>query len=194
MKLYIEIVSPKLLDFFGIFSPLGVGGIGNMTVAPFVISRDPMSKSEETHEYIHILQTYEVGVVTAMALGPALALAGLPWWAVLSSVVWPFVPGIGMFNILYGLMYAYWSKVAEKNLDGIDTMTPGKKAYFLIPFEREAYLFDGDGDEYLKVRKFFAWARITEAEADKPAAELCEKLFRAYEGNHVLGNLFTKNK
>ena len=92
MKLYIEIVSPKLLDFFGIFSPLGVGGIGNMTVAPFVISRDPMSKSEETHEYIHILQTYEVGVVTAIVLGPALALAGLPWWAVLSSVIWPFVP------------------------------------------------------------------------------------------------------
>ena len=97
-----------------------------------------------------------------------------------------------MFNILYGLSYAYWGMVVKKGLDDFDSVTPGQKAYFLIPFEREAYLFDQDGDEYLKVRKWFAWLRIKEAEAEKGGAELSEKLFLAYEGNHSLGTLFTK--
>ena len=194
MKLYIGIISPKLLDFFGLFSPLGVGGIGNMTLAPLIISRDPMSEGDETHEYIHCLQQYELGVVLGALLGPALLLAGLPWWVALVAFVWGLLPGIGWFSIFYGLTYAYWSVIVKKNLDDFDKVTPGQKAYFLIPFEREAYLYDQDGGEYLKVRKWFAWLRIKEAEAEREGAELSEKLYLAYAGNHSLGTIFTKKK
>ena len=193
MKPYISIVSPKFLDFLGRFSPLSVGGISNITLAPFIISRHPMGPKSETHEVIHIYQHYEVGVLGGLLLAPLLILLGVPWWGALIAFLVGLLPFVGWFGFLYGVTYLYWRLAVRRPQDGFDNLTPDQKAYFLIPFEREAYLFDQEGG-YLKSRKLFAWLRIKTAEDAKDGAELPEKLFDTYENNHFFFTVGTKVK
>ena len=60
--------------------------------------------------------------------------------------------GIIGFSLLYYLFYA---------INYIRFRGDGKKAYFQIPFEREAYTFDQDL-EYLSYRKRFSWINFGE--------------------------------
>lgn len=195
MKPYIPLVAPKLLHFMGYFSPLGPGGIGNITLAPFIISEDPMDEGDETHEGIHVLQQYECGVVGGILAVPLALLLGAPWWAALLVALAGFTPGVGWFYWVYYATYAYWALTAKKKqLDDLDNMTPGQKGYYLIPFEREAYLYDGDGFDYFAKRKLFAWVRIRDDELERAGAERSERLFTAYENDHVFGTLFSRKR
>lgn len=189
MRLYIPVIAPKLLDFLEYFSVLGKGGdgkvgIANITLAPFIISWEPMGESTETHEAIHVYQQIECGVAGTLLIGlPVALLATLltaqAWWVVLLACVgatlFGFLPFLGWFYWLYGIFMLYWL-ITAKDVD-YDSLTSGQKAYLLIPFERESYLFDQDGFEYLDNRKWFAWARIAEHEKDRPGAELPEHLY-----------------
>lgn len=199
MKPWIPVVAPKLLDFFEYFSPLGTGGdgkegISNITLAPFIISWDPMDEGDEAHEGIHVLQQYECGLVGGLVAVPLAFLLGAPWWAALLIALGGFLPFIGWFYWIYLATWAYWSLTSRKALDDFSRLDPGKKGYYLIPFEREAYLYDQDGFSYFEDRKWFAWLRIADDELAREGAELSEKLFMAYRDEHFFANIITWRK
>jgi|TARA_R110000824_G_scaffold63518_11_gene166979 hypothetical protein len=198
MKPYIALNTPKFIDFLEYFSPLGKGGdgkpgIANITLAPFILSWKPMSEGSETHEGIHVIQQYECGVVGGLVAVPVALLLGAGWWSILVALV-GFLPFIGWFYWVYVATWAFWALRAKRSdaEDPFDDMTNGQKGYYLIPFEREAYLYDQDGFSYFKVRKRFAWLRIAEAEAERKGAERSEQLYLTYKSGHALGNVVTK--
>ena len=182
MKPYVNWVAPKLLDWLEYFSPLGVGGdgipgIANITLGCLIISAYPMSPEDENHEVIHIWQTGEVGLVGFLLVSLGLALFGAPWWAFGLAALHAWAPGIGWFGLSYGLLYLFWLirlKLAPGDWTGLD-------AYALIPYEREAYLYDQDLT-YLPQRRWFAWTRIgvLEALSDEPT-----------RAKHVLTTIWT---
>lgn len=51
------VVSPKIISFFEIFSPIAIGAI---TLGPIVISKEPLSDSVKNHEAIHYQQYIEL--------------------------------------------------------------------------------------------------------------------------------------
>ena len=57
--------------------------------------------------------------------------------------------GFILFPLLYG---GYWLRNRIKGMDG-------SKAYYEIPFEREAYTHQETGD-YLSTRRFWAWLKF----------------------------------
>lgn len=152
--MYFNIISPKLLDFFGRFSPLGVGGIANIALAPFIISRYPMSESSRNHEEIHIAQQYECSLLFGALVGVvgAVFASSIPLWVVLVLFIAGFVPGIGPFYLLYyafqALLWLY-AKVTKKR-------SPGMFSYRQNPFEREAYAYQKK-QSYLDKRPLLAW-------------------------------------
>jgi hypothetical protein len=182
MKLYINVIAPKFLDWVEYFSPLGKGGdgkvgIANMTIGPIIFSVKPMSPGSENHEVIHVHQYLEVGLVGLLLTLVPLIAFGAPWWAFLITVIYSWFPGISWFYVVYGLTYAYWMarlKLSPGEWTGFD-------AYTLIPFEREAYLYDQDLD-YLPTRKWFAWWNIGTQEASSD---------QRTRGKHVLATIFT---
>lgn len=142
MKIYMPIINPKLLDILSAFSPIT---IGNITPAPFVISRREMSKGTERHEVIHVYQQYECAALGALITAPLFLWIG--WWALPL-----FLLGVFSFYPVYLLSWVYWVIRLQGEKD------PGKKAYYLIAFEREAYNNQGNAS-YLKEKKWFAWFR-----------------------------------
>jgi len=199
LRPYIALNTPRFIDFLEYFSPLGKGGdgrpgIANITLAPFILSWKPMSEGSETHEGIHVIQQYECGVVGGLVAVPAALLLGAGWWSILVALV-GFLPFIGWFYWVYLATWAFWvlrAKAISVADDPFENMTDGQKGYYLIPFEREAYLYDQDGFSYFKKRKVFAWLRIAEAEAERKGAERSELLFATYRSNHKFGNVVTK--
>lgn len=189
MRLYVPVIAPKFIDFLEYFSALGTGGdgkpgIANITLAPFIFSWEPMSEASETHEAIHVYQQIECGVAGTLLIGlPVALLATLltaqAWWVVLlaclGATVFGFLPFLGWFYWLYGIFYLHW--LIKARSVPYRTLTDGQKAYLLIPFEREAYLFDQDGLSYLDNRKWFAWARVAELERQRPGMEVPEHLY-----------------
>jgi hypothetical protein len=201
LKPYIPVIAPKFIDFLEYFSPLGKGGdgkpgIANITLAPFILSWEPMSEATETHEGIHVVQQYECGVFGALVACPILMGLGAKWWTILAVGIGGFLPFIGWFYWAYLLTWAYWTIVVKHTVpleDPIfDNMKNGQKGYYLIPFEREAYLYDQDGLAYFKERSMFAWTHISDDEALKKGSERSERLYLAYKGGHLLGNVVTK--
>lgn len=200
MKPYIPVIAPKFIDFLEYFSPLGKGGdgrpgIANITLAPFILSWEPMSEATETHEGIHVVQQYECGMFGGFVAALLMFAFGAKWGWILAVVVAGFLPFVGWFYWAYLLTWAYWTIVVKrKEVDDpiFDNMKAGQKGYYLIPFEREAYLYDQDGLAYFKERAMFAWAHIADDEALKKGAERSEQLYLAYKGGHVLGNVVTK--
>ena len=198
MKPYIALNTPKFIDFLEYFSPLGKGGdgipgIANITLAPFILSWEPMSERTETHEGIHVIQQYECGVVGSLVAVPLALWLGAGWWSLLIALC-GFLPFVGWFYWVYLITWAYWSirvKRKASTEDPFEDMTAGQKGYYLIPFEREAYLYDQDGFDYFKQRKFFAWVRIADDEAARKGAERSERLYNAYTDSHKLGNIVT---
>jgi hypothetical protein len=180
VKPYISWVAPRLLDTVEYVSPLGKGGdgevgIANMTVGFLIISAEPMDPLDENHEVIHVYQYVEMAVLVCV-LAPLLLLVA-PWWVALVVGLWAWLPGIGAFGVVYGATYLYWIirlKVAPGEWIDDD-------AYYMIPFEREAYLYDQDLD-YLPKRKWFAWVRIA------PQERASSENTRA---KHILGTILT---
>ena len=148
MKPFIPIVAPRFLDLLGHLSPLGVGGIGGITIFPFVFTRIPLSPLTETHEGIHILQQVELALAGALITVPISMLFAAPTWLVLLLGVWGFLPFLGYFYILYGIFYLYWGWRFRGEWDA---------AYYMIPFEVEAFNNEEKGLEYLWDRHLFAW-------------------------------------
>lgn len=198
MRLYIPIVAPKLIDFLEHISALGVGGDGKpgiaaITLAPFIFSWEKIEEELEAHEAIHVHQQIECGVVGTLLIGLPVALlatllTGQAWWVVLlacfGSTLFGFLPFLGWFYWLYGILWLHWYITSKPvpfrvrdQAGRVFYLDAAHKAYYLIPFEREAFLYDQDGLGYLKTRKWFAWARVAEAEKVRPGAELPEHLF-----------------
>ena len=199
MKPYIALNAPKFIDFLEYFSPLGKGGdgkpgIANITLAPFILSWEPMSEGTETHEGIHVIQQYECGVAGGLVAVPVALLLGAGWWSILVALI-GFLPFVGWFYWVYLATWAYWSirvRLKESTMDDpFEDLTAGQKGYYLIPFEREAYLYDQDGFDYFGKRKLFAWLRIAKAEAERKGAERSERLYNTYKSSHKFGNIVT---
>jgi hypothetical protein len=165
VKPYLNIVAPRFLDWVEYLSPLGKGGdgvagIANMTVGFLIVSAEPMDPVDENHEVIHIWQTIEVGAVGLAVACAVLGVLGAPWWAFALAALQAWFPGVGWFGLAYGATYLYWLLRLRRS-PGDWT---GFHAYTLIPFEREAYLYDQDLD-YLPRRPWFAWRNIGPQEA-----------------------------
>ena len=138
MKPYILVVSPRFCELMSVV--IEVGGI---TIWPFVVSRVEMDEVRERHEAIHALQQLEVAVLSTVLLAAQVPFTG--WWWLL---LWPWVPYLGPYFIMYG---ASWFIGMAKHRNGLE-------AYLDIIFEHEAY--DNEDDEtYLDTRAWFAWIR-----------------------------------
>lgn len=161
MKRYIPLVSPGFLSFLGLFSPLGRDGISNITLSPFIISREPMSELAELHEAIHVYQQQECSALLTLILLPFMLLT---WWMIIPIIVM-WLPFLGPFYWAYAFFYfrglVKYRRVWEETNPGYTWFKPstlGELAYFQIPFEQEAYDKE-DEEDYLKRRKLFAWVR-----------------------------------
>jgi hypothetical protein len=184
MKPWIPVVWPRLLYALGHLSPLGPGGIWNLTLFPFIISADPIDEVGEAHEGIHIWQQLECGVVGGLCLAPLLAVVGAPWWAFVVGLGAGFLPLAGWFYWVYVLTFLYWWRIIKRDHSPQDRFSPGEAGYYLIPFEREAYLYDGDGLSYFKERKLFAWLRISDDEVLRKGMGRPKKLYLRYQRIH----------
>ena len=108
-----------------------------MVVWPFLFVRsDCMTEKGYRHEEIHGRQQLEM-LPIAYVLAGILWLCGCGWWSLLA---------LPLYFWLYGLLWLVWLIIT------LDT----KMAYRQNPFEREAYLFEGD-PTYLERRRPFAW-------------------------------------
>lgn len=163
MKRHINVIAPSILNFLGLFSSLGREGIGNITLSPFIISRKPMTNNSERHEIIHIHQQQECSLVASLILLPAFLVIG-PWAAALTiALMW--LPFVGPFYCLYGVYYIWglikyrqsWCDIEIKEWPSPRNL--GTFAYWHIPFEQEAYYFEGD-ESALRTRKAFRWLRF----------------------------------
>ena len=155
MKLWVPVVAPKFLDLLGRFSPLGKGGIGGLTLFPFIFAREPMKEKEEAHEAIHVTQQLELGVLGGLVSIPLALVCGLPWWVMLTLGLAGFAPGVGWF---YWVYYSTWLYHRIRLRDG-------KQAYRTIPLEVEAYAHEAEGLYYLGERRWFAWLRSARSPA-----------------------------
>jgi MFS family permease len=179
MKPYIKIIAPGLLDFFGRFSALGVGGIGAITLAPFIISRREMNEEAELHEGIHVAQQLECWLVGTLLGAGVFFAAGIydVWWAWLILVLGGILPGVGWFYWIYYATMLYWTirgwKVDYRGLSA------GRIGYYLIPFEREAYLYQSSplGLYYFNKRPPFNWVCIRDDELSIEGETLPEHLY-----------------
>lgn len=172
MKPYVAIVSPKFIRLVEMVSPLQA--IAAVTIAPFIVSRDPLEPPLEAHEGTHILQQYECGVGVAAMTIPLLMLFGAPWWMFLLVVLAGFMPIFGGFYLLYWSQWFYWYlRSFRKEYPGL---TPGEMAYYLTSFEREAQ-FAETQTNYIKVRTWFAWLHIAETEEAKNAYPFSKHLY-----------------
>ena len=168
--MYANVVAPKFLDWIEYFSPLGKGGdgvagIANMTVpilfgASIIISAERMDPIDENHEAIHCWQSLEIGILGYVITCVVLSSMTAPWWAFVVAAVQAWSIGIGWMPLAYGTTFAYW----YLRMRWLGLPNPGLKAYFLVPFEREAYLYDQDLT-YLSERKRFAWLFVPRLEA-----------------------------
>lgn len=146
----------------------------------------------EAHEAIHIYQQLECAIVGVFA---AVAIAGLfqlPGWAFTVLFVGCFLPPTNPFYAVYLLTWLYWRREARTPPDEVrflHLVPPSVQAYFLIPFEREAFLYEDLGLEYLNRRRMFAWLRIAEQEDAVDGAKMPEKLYSYYKDHHFFGVL-----
>ena len=138
---YIAIVSPWFLDRIS-----WVIRIGNITAWPVIVSRDPMSDADKEHEEVHVVQQLELAVFAAVLVAIWLIIQSPPAWAWL-LLLWCFVPFIGPYFIIYGLL---WLIGLAKYRDSVD-------AYYKHPMEVEAY--EHASPTYLEERPPFAWVR-----------------------------------
>jgi hypothetical protein len=151
----IAIVAPRLLASMSL-----VIEIGNITLWPFIISRDPMGPIELNHESVHAAQQLEFAAVITGLFG-ALALVLGPWWAL--GILWAWLPFLGPYYAVYALQWAWtWVRIGPvseeliANYEGIGDR--GAAAYHLMPLEQEAY--DNEFDlKYLGKRRPFGWLR-----------------------------------
>lgn len=191
MRLYIPVVSPRFLDFLEFFSPLGKGGdgkcgISNITLAPFIISWEPMDEYDEAHEGIHVMQQLECWVVGSLVAVPLSLVLGAPLWGALLVLLAGIFPGIGWFYWLYYATYIYWTARGRRSQVSLRKLNPGQIGYYLIPFEREAYLYDQEGLDYFSRRKWFTWVSIKDHEVLRDGAEVSEHLFMMITTNKTL--------
>lgn len=172
MKPYVTVVSPKFIRLLELVSPLQA--IAAVTIAPFIVSREPLEPALEAHEGTHILQQYECGVGTAALTIPLLLLFGAPWWLFLVLIPIGFLPLFGGFYLLYWSQWLYWLfRCHNKVYPGL---APGEMAYYLTSFEREAQLAETRVN-YTRDRTWFAWMHITETEESQKVLTFSKHLY-----------------
>ena len=177
MKPYIPIVSPGFIRLVEKLSPLEA--VSAATVAPFIVSKNPMDTETEIHERTHIIQQYECGFVMLLITVPMLLLFGAPWWLFPVTVLLGFMPIVGGFYLVYWGQWLYWFLRARKI--PVPGMTAGEMAYYLIAFEREARVAESTPN-YLRGRAWFAWVHITELERGTQTQSYPKKLYNWLNG------------
>jgi len=138
---YLAIVSPWFLDRIS-----WVIRIGNITAWPVIVSREPMTDGDKEHEEVHVAQQLELAVLAAVLVALVVVATEAPPLAWL-LLVWCFVPFIGPYFALYGVL---WLVGLARYRDSVD-------AYYKHPMEVEAY--EHASSTYLEGRPLFAWLR-----------------------------------
>jgi hypothetical protein len=129
------------------FPPKGFKAI---TLWPFIFAHETPVGADLRHELIHGKQQMEI-LYLAVALTFGLSFV-IGWWAL-------FV--LPLYYIIYGLMWlvelfrCLFDKSRGTRADGRHRPT-WKRAYIMIPYEREAYYGEKEND-YLKKRKPWNW-------------------------------------
>ncbi len=141
----ISIVVPRLVAFFERFTPIH---IGNITVFPFIFSRETPDELDLQHERVHMAQQFEVGLLATLSGCIFLAANQAQWFAYALWILFCWMPFVAPFYLLYaamylGILFSLFYKGA--------TQSNHYAAYYNIPFEREAYDYEG------KSRKPFGW-------------------------------------
>ncbi len=149
---YISIVSPEFLDLMSYLGrKLGLLEITiwGLTLGWLVISREPMDDWTERHESVHVCQFIEISLLTSLAAIAAFFWAPLniPVWALISTLVWAWTPGINPGLMLYGLIWVWHRVVLRKS---------GELAYKDHPMETEARIY-GPGKYAIEDRPLFGW-------------------------------------
>ncbi len=143
----ISIVAPRLVAFFERFAPIR---ISNIAVFPFILSRDTPDDLDLQHERIHLAQQFEIGLLFTIGGCIALTVTHAEWLAYLLWILFCWMPFVTPFYLLYaamylGILFGLFYKGA--------TQSNHYAAYYNIPFEREAYDYEG------KSRKPFGWLK-----------------------------------
>lgn len=126
-----KIIRNKFIPF-GYFTAMNILGL------LFVKERTPLLERDIRHEAIHSAQQYEILAASAL-VSLVLSCIYASWWYLLITIAMPI--------LLY--IVAWLIELV---------LPPYKTAYKDSPFEREAYMNEGD-PEYLANRPLFAWVK-----------------------------------
>lgn len=143
----ISIVAPRTIALLERFTPIR---ISNMAIFPFILSREEPSELDLQHERVHIAQQLEIALLFSIAGSAMLFYTQAQALAFVLWLLFCWMPLIAPFYLLYAAMYTgillslFYKGATQSN---------HYAAYYNIPFEREAYDYEG------KSRKLFGWLR-----------------------------------
>lgn len=141
----IRITSNTIMDVIDWFNPISTS---NITLFPFVISREPISDADMEHEQIHIEQQFEVSSLASVLGLLTLFLPQENHTALAIWLLFCWLPLVGPYYLIYLAMYlSILVKFHGKIHD------PGVIAYHRHPFEQEAYDYAG------LPRRWFGWLK-----------------------------------
>lgn len=148
---YISIVWPAFLDLMSYlgrklgFLEITIWGL---TLGWLVISREPMDEETERHESVHVCQLLELSILTSLASLVAFwSPLEIPFWMMVSALVWAWMPGINPGLMIYSLIWSWQRFALGKS---------GEQAYEDHPMEVEARIY-GSGKYKIEDRPLFGW-------------------------------------